>query len=90
MDRQQLTARLQQLHGELKNVEGVNESERQMLEKLSADIQSLLDKNSGSDPQRYARLGERLKKGIEEFEAAHPTVSTLMSETIDLLAKMGI
>ncbi len=90
MDRQQLHSSLHQLHGELQQVELVNESERQLLEKLKADIQALLDKGEGNDAQKYKGLGERLKTSIAEFEASHPTVTTLMGETIDMLAKMGI
>jgi Domain of unknown function (DUF4404) len=90
MDRQQLHSRLHQLHSELQQVELANESEQQILEKLKADIQALLHKGEGNDEQKYKGLGERLKTSIAEFEVSHPTVTTLMGETIDMLAKMGI
>ena len=90
MERQHLNASLQQLHGELQQVELVNESERQILEQVMADIQGLLEKKEGHDSQKYKRLGDRLKKSMAEFGASHPTATTLMGETLDLLAKMGI
>lgn len=90
MDRQHLHKRLQQLHSELQQVEVIDESERQTLEQLTADIQELLDKQEGHDLQQYERLGEGLKESLAKFEASHPTVTKLMGETIDMLAKMGV
>ena len=90
MDRQHLHNSLQQLHSELRQVELVDERERQILEQLMGDIQELLEKKEGHDEQRYKLLGRQLKESIEQFEASHPTVTMLMGETIDMLAKMGI
>ncbi|MGA9772849.1 MAG: DUF4404 family protein [Blastocatellia bacterium] len=90
MDRQHLHKRLQQLHSELQQVELIDDSERQTLEQLRADIQDLLEKKEGDDVQRYKLLDKGLKESIEQFEASHPTVTRLMGETIDMLAKMGI
>jgi hypothetical protein len=90
MDRQHLHQRLQRLHSELRQVELVDEGERQTLEQLMADIQELLEKKEGQDVQRYKLLGKRLRESIASFEASHPTVTVLMGETIDMLAKIGI
>ena len=90
MDRQQLHERLRQLHSELQQVELADDSERQSLGRLTADIQELLDKQEGQDSQKYKQLDEGLKESLAKFEASHPTVTALMGETIDMLAKMGI
>jgi hypothetical protein len=90
MDRQDLHERLRELHRQLRQVDSVYEAERQSLQELMADIQELLEKNEGHDVPRYRRLRERLVRSVEQFEASHPTLTTLMGETIDTLAKMGI
>jgi hypothetical protein len=90
MDRQQLHERLRQLHSELQQVELVDEGERQTHARLMADIRELLEKQEGHDLQKYKLLDEGLKGSLAKFEASHPTVTTLMGETIDMLAKMGI
>ena len=90
MDRQQLHERLRQLHSELQQVELADEGERQTHARLMADIRELLEKQEGHDLHKYKLLDEGLKESLAKFEASHPTVTTLMGETIDMLAKMGI
>ncbi len=90
METQQLHERLQQLHKELQRIESVDEHERKALEQLMADIQELQEKSEGHPTQKYSRLGERLRDSVAQLEASHPTVTMLMGQAIDMLAKMGI
>ncbi len=90
MHKQDLHERLRELHGELRRVELVDAGEREALTALMADIQALLEKGGGHDVTGYTRLRQRLKESTEQFEASHPTLTLLMGETVDLLAKMGI
>ncbi|HYE72418.1 MAG TPA: DUF4404 family protein [Blastocatellia bacterium] len=88
MDRRELQSRLAQLHSELQQVETVDENERDLLRKLSGDIQELLE--SQPSDAKHQRLGEGLRESIELLEASHPRLTMLMGQVIDQLAKMGI
>lgn len=90
MDKQQLHNRLEQLHGELQQIESVDENERQILQKVMSDIKKLVEERETDQPHVYDRLGEGLREGIELFEASHPRATMLMGQVVDALAKMGI
>ena len=90
MDAQQLHARLDQLHKELQQIESVDADERRALQQLMADIHEILEKEEGHPIQKYRQLSERLRDNVAQLEASHPTVTMLMGQVIDTLAKMGI
>ena len=90
MDKQELHNRLEQLHGELQQIEAVDEGEQQLLKSLMSDIKKLLDGGESAHLHESDRLGEALKEGIELFEASHPRATMMMGQAIDALAKMGI
>lgn len=90
MDKQQLQERLELLHAELQQVESVDPRAQRTLEQLSADISELLDHSGAHESHKYGTLSERLRDGVEHFEASHPKVTMLMGQVIDILAKMGI
>lgn len=90
MDKTQLHETLEQLHGELQQIECVDESDRQTLEKLMADIEKLTRSRDSGEHHSYERLGDGLKRGIEQFEASHPRATMLMGQVADALAKIGI
>jgi hypothetical protein len=90
MDKQQLQERLQELHGELQQIESVDEGQQQLLQALMSDIKKLTEKGEGADRDVPDRLGEGLKEGIELFEASHPRATMLMGQVVDALSKMGI
>ena len=61
MDKTQLHEALEQLHGELQQIECVDEADRQTLQKLMADIEKLTGSRDSSHHHLYERLGEGLK-----------------------------
>ena len=89
MDKQKLHTTLEQLHGELQQIESVDENERQLLQKLTSDIKKLVEAEE-SDHHYVARLDEGLREGIELLEASHPRATMLMGQVIDALGKIGI
>ncbi|MEK6409894.1 MAG: DUF4404 family protein [Acidobacteriota bacterium] len=90
MDKQQLHNRLEQLHGELQQIESVDENERETLQKVMSDIKKLLEGPEADERDVHDRLGEGLREGIERLEASHPRATMLMGQVIDALAKIGI
>jgi hypothetical protein len=89
MDKERLHTTLEQLHGELQQIESVDENERQLLQKLTSDIKKLLEAGE-SDHHHVERLDEGLREGIELLEASHPRATMLMGQVIDALSKIGI
>ena len=55
-----------------------------------ADIEQLLEHKGEYPKEKYSGLGEHLKESVALLEASHPTITMLMGQTIDMLAKMGI
>ena len=90
MDKQNLHDRIEQLHRELQEIESIDQSERQTLDQLIADIRKLQEQSEGHTPLEYSRLRDRLKESVARLEASHPTVTLVMGRVIDQLAKMGI
>lgn len=90
MDKTQLHNTLEQLHGELQQIECVDEADRRTLEKLMIDIEKLTRSRESSHEHGYEHLGEGLREGIERFEASHPRATMLMGQVVDALAKIGI
>jgi NAD-dependent SIR2 family protein deacetylase len=90
MDKKQLHNRLEELHGELQQIESVDDGEQQLLQKLMSDIKKLTDAGESEHHHVPDQLGEGLKEGVELFEASHPRATMLMGQVIDALAKMGI
>jgi hypothetical protein len=88
-DREKLRQQLEQLHAELHQAGSLGPNERELLEKLAADVQSLLDRGEVED-EHYAGLTERLRNGIAELEASHPTATLRLRQLIDELAYLGI
>ena len=90
MDTQNLREQLEQLHRELQQIRLVEDTDRQTLQQLMADIKELLQQRDGYPTEKYSGLAEQLKESVAQLEASHPTVTMLMGQTIEMLAKMGI
>ena len=92
MDNQHLHNRLEQLHGELQQIESVDENEQQILQKVMNDIKKLIQAGDSDQHHEhvYERLREGLREGIKRLEASHPRVTMLMGQVIDSLANIGI
>ena len=90
MDKQQLDARLKELHSELRQINSVDEGERQILQQLMTDIQEILEQGEYHQTYPYNQFDERLKSAIEQFGVSHPTITTLMGQIADMLSRIGI
>ncbi|MEW6129305.1 MAG: DUF4404 family protein [Acidobacteriota bacterium] len=90
MDRQELHNHLQQLHNELQNVANLSDEDKELLQKIEDDIQTLLNAKEVDLSSRYTGFNEGLREGIERFEANHPDLTMTMGQIAEILAKMGI
>ena len=90
MDKQEFREQLQRLDAQLQQVGSVDESDQLLLQQLNSDIQQLLEHKEDYERHHYDSLGRRLRETIEKFEASHPSVTLLMGQFADALAKIGI
>ncbi|HKP14274.1 MAG TPA: DUF4404 family protein [Blastocatellia bacterium] len=90
MDKQQLHQQLAELHAELQQVDSLDAAERETLQRLRGDIETLLAQREDATPHHYKGLAERLREDIEQLEASHPQATLLMGRVIDALANIGI
>ena len=87
MAEQELRKLLDQLHGELDQVDKLDDSQRDMLRTLATDIENRL--NPDVDDETNPLL-TGLQSAIERFEASHPSLTTLLSDALTALSNAGI
>jgi predicted component of type VI protein secretion system len=86
MNDQKLRELLEQLHAELASTESVDEKGREMLGRISADIQKLLEPSETS----RASILAQLQDAIDHFEVEHPAITTALSQMLSALSNAGI
>ena len=88
MDDREIDELLTQLRAKLESP-GMSDSDRELLTRLSADLESLHGQ-SGRLPTHRRSLVERLEESITRFEVSHPDLTNLMAQVSQKLADMGI
>lgn len=81
---------LEALHAKLEGAPAVSESDRTMLAKLAADIQSTLAHSPAPTESGPATLLERVESATTRFEATHPDLSAALLQISKALGDMGI
>jgi len=89
MSQDKLRADLEALHAELKQTATIDSDERQLLQTLADDIQTILSRAS-EPPEQYSSLGNQLREAVAKLEARHPSVTLAMRQVIDSLSFLGI
>ncbi len=78
---------LEQLRGELEQVSPQDQKGRDLLENITADINSFLqDPNVETDES----VLQRLQDTIDHFNIEHPTLTMALSEIMSILSNAGI
>jgi hypothetical protein len=90
MERQELTAKLAELHTELSRNERVNPESLDRLRALTADIGRLLDEEQATDELEAEGVTSGLKDLLLKFESEHPELSLTLGKIADGLAAIGI
>lgn len=88
MDKQELPKLLEELRGELDQIDKVDAKGRAMLRELDADIHELLDRSGDAVP-KPATL-RALEESITHLEATHPTLTVVLSRMLETLSNAGI
>jgi hypothetical protein len=89
MTDQNLRALLEELHKELEHTAVADESERERLRHLEADIRSLLERSEDEDLKDDPML-ERFQDSIDHFETSHPRLTMMLSQMMTILSNAGI
>lgn len=90
MDERAITGLLNELHTKLKSANAITESDRELLTRLSVDIQSLLAQPGGLAAAKHRSIIARLRESIVSFEVSHPDLTEVMARMSKALADMGI
>ena len=85
MDNPELRATLEQLHGQLEQMQVVDEESRQLLQHLKNDIQTVLKEPNAS---AQASLRERLEGAMDQFEDTHSDLTLTIKQVLDHLAQV--
>ena len=94
MNKSELLSTLQQLHLELAKIESLDAGTRQALQLVMNDIQRVVDR-SDSEPipptdEDSESLSQKMMDAVNEFEARHPNVASLINNVADRLSDLGI
>lgn len=87
MPKNKIRELLEQLQGELDQVDPQDAKGRELLENITTDINSLLqDPNIQTDES----VLQRLQDTIDHFNLEHPTLTMALSEILSILSNAGI
>ena len=90
MERQELTAKLAQLHTELSRTDKVDPESLRLLRELTTDIGRLLDQKNVGETEDAEGVTRGLRDLLLKFEAEHPELSLTVGKLADALAAIGI
>ncbi len=90
MEQPQLRATLERLDSELSATTTVEQDRQAVLSNVRSDVHQLLAEPEAQQAEEHRSLRQQLVAAIPTFEATHPTLTTTMSEVIDMLDRMGL
>lgn len=67
----------------------LSDHQSELLTRISEDLAQLCDE-ADHDDEHLGIIGAELEQQAIEFEQTHPTLSTIMRQIVDTLAKMGV
>jgi alkylated DNA nucleotide flippase Atl1 len=88
MSDKNLSELLEELREELGKQRVMDEKGRQLLRNLDTDIQKLLLRSEGIEPDETFLEG--LKDAIDHFEDSHPRLTSALSHMLTILSNAGI
>ncbi len=81
---------LQLLQTQIENTPSVDEPEQELLRGLHTDIHKLLERSSHEPEQSPISALKGLRQNIEAMEVSHPTLTTTISQLLEILSNAGI
>jgi hypothetical protein len=90
MDDQELRELLERLHGEIDQTTSLDDNEKALLRDLRADIGDLLERSESDRLLPHPTIVQRLESTIDQVEATHPALNTLLTKLLEILSNAGI
>lgn len=81
---------LKKLDSEIKNINHVDKSSRDLLDGLKKEINDLLERDDKKIAENNSSLADRLRESTEHFEASHPELTAVMNNVINFLNNLGL
>ncbi len=88
-ERQNLHELLEKLERQMQQIEVTDESGRERLRHLEADIRRLRGR-SDKDEETDEPMLERFQESIDHFETSHPELTMMISQMMTILSNAGI
>ena len=90
MDDQELRELLERLHGEIGQTTSLDDTEKALLRDLRVDISDLLERSESDRLLPHPTITQRLEATIDQVEATHPALNTLLTKLLEILSNAGI
>jgi len=96
MDKEQLLEKLDRMRAEIASTDptGLDEESRAKLDKLTDDIQRMLDREeleeAADETDSEAPLSDQANDLVLKFEAEHPRLTSALNQVASALANLGI
>ena len=90
MDDQELRELLERLHGEIGQTTSLDDTEKALLRDLRVDISDLLERSESDRLLPHPTIVQRLENTIDQVEATHPALNTLLTKLLEILSNAGI
>ncbi len=90
MDQKALTAKLRELRAQLAANKGSDPQALALLDDVTADLERLHDEAQPSTKDDVDSVSDRLQNLLTKFEAEHPLLTSVLQQTLDGLARLGI
>lgn len=81
---------LKKLRIEIDNIQVVDKSSVEMLNKMKTEIDKVLKQSENDQEIEKSSLLEKLEKAVEHFEAAHPELTAKMNNVINFFNNVGL
>jgi hypothetical protein len=89
MENQTLRDLLEQVDREIRKTETLDEQGTELLSRLSADIDELLERSDAAVEEEIP-IAAQLKQAIDHFEISHPELTNHLSQLSRVLSNAGI
>jgi uncharacterized membrane-anchored protein YjiN (DUF445 family) len=90
MPKEQIRERIQELLGELEQIEAVDQEARDRLASVLHDIREAVGESGEEASDEHESLLERLNEATQHFKESHPTLTAMVGRVADSLSNLGI
>ena len=90
MPKEQLSERIQELLGELEQVETADPGARDRLASVLHEIREAIEETGSEASDEHGSLLERLNEATRHFEESHPTLTAMVGRVAESLSNLGI